>query len=285
MTMKICIGIVLYETSALQLEKLAGSIAWQDCDGAEILIFLMANDGQIYSDATSAMRRLFADAKNVRLQDVVSGPNIGFGAAHNALCRLAKEEDCEIYIGANPDGMFHYAAISCLLENIKTHSSQTLFEFMQFPQEHPKIYDCFTHETNWASGACFAIRSDFFLGLGGFDESMFMYCEDVDLSWRVRAAGGKCIMLVGALFFHDLSADRSRFDTKIRMLCSGRYLGWKWRNEAFMKVMETQMMSLGFSPDMQTLPSSDLNRMPCDADVAYRICDFDSHFLFSRARW
>jgi GT2 family glycosyltransferase len=41
----------------------------------------------------------------------------------------------------------------------------------------------------WISGACLAVRRSEFLGLGGFDERLFVYCEDVALGRAIRAAG------------------------------------------------------------------------------------------------
>ena len=48
-----------------------------------------------------------------------------------------------------------------------------------------------TLDAQWVSGACFLVRRDAWVALGGFDESYFMYVEDVDLCWRAGRAGWK----------------------------------------------------------------------------------------------
>ena len=44
-------------------------------------------------------------------------------------------------------------------------------------------------EAGWISGSCFMARRDALEQLGGFDESYFMYAEDMDLCWRAHRAG------------------------------------------------------------------------------------------------
>jgi GT2 family glycosyltransferase len=44
-------------------------------------------------------------------------------------------------------------------------------------------------EIPWVLGAALAIRRSAFLPIGGFDESYFMYAEEIDLCFRLEAAG------------------------------------------------------------------------------------------------
>jgi GT2 family glycosyltransferase len=58
-------------------------------------------------------------------------------------------------------------------------------------------------EVGFLSGACLAIPRELWLQLGGFAEHFFMYCEDVDLSLRVRLLGGKLAVVPAARVDHD----------------------------------------------------------------------------------
>jgi GT2 family glycosyltransferase len=42
---------------------------------------------------------------------------------------------------------------------------------------------------DWASGACFFIRSEIYNCMGGFDNDFFAHQEEIDLCWRIRNQG------------------------------------------------------------------------------------------------
>lgn len=57
-----------------------------------------------------------------------------------------------------------------------------------------------------ACGGAAAYRKSLFADIGLFDEDLWMYCEDVDLNLRARAAGHLCRFVPGARVYHMLSA-------------------------------------------------------------------------------
>jgi GT2 family glycosyltransferase len=64
-------------------------------------------------------------------------------------------------------------------------------------------------EPGWIFGGCggaVAYRRALLDQVGLFDESFFMYCEDVDLNWRAQLAGWGCWYTPAAVVYHKLSA-------------------------------------------------------------------------------
>ena len=64
-------------------------------------------------------------------------------------------------------------------------------------------------KAGWIFGGCggaVAYRRAMLDEVGLFDESFFMYCEDVDLNWRSQLAGWKCWYTPLAIVYHKLSA-------------------------------------------------------------------------------
>ncbi len=139
--------------------------------------------------------------------------NIGFGAAHNQMAARAADP-CEYLLLLNPDAVPHYDCLRELVTVAEREPRAALVEAAQFPIEHPKSYDPATLETDWCSAACLLVRRPHFLELGGFDPALFLYCEDVDLSWRAWLGGWRCLYVPSARCLHvtegqDLTKDRS----------------------------------------------------------------------------
>lgn len=73
-----------------------------------------------------------------------------------------------------------------------------------------QIYGLKEEEVFSACGAAAIYDRDEFLRVGGFDESYFSYFEDVDLSFRLRLAGGRCLYVPEAEVDHVGSASAGK---------------------------------------------------------------------------
>jgi GT2 family glycosyltransferase len=71
-----------------------------------------------------------------------------------------------------------------------------------FGQEQKEVFS--------ACAAAALIRRDEFLKLGGFDEDYFSYFEDVDLGFRIRLQGGRCLYVPEAIVHHVGSASTGK---------------------------------------------------------------------------
>lgn len=68
-------------------------------------------------------------------------------------------------------------------------------------------------------------RRDAIDAAGGFDERFFCYCEDVDLGFRLRLAGGRCIQVAAARVEHVGSGSTGR-DSEFAIYHGTRNLVW-----------------------------------------------------------
>lgn len=63
-----------------------------------------------------------------------------------------------------------------------------------------------TKQVDWVSGACFICKREDFEKLGGFDEGIFMYMEEIDLLYRAKKKGMTTGFYPTARFIHVGSA-------------------------------------------------------------------------------
>lgn len=96
----------------------------------------------------------------------------------------------------------------------------------------PGSYDSymFSRDVDYCSAACWLMRRDDFLSLGGFDTDYHpAYFEDVDLSFRVWRRGGRCRLIsTRPVIHHHEPATESRLGLAQR---SHGIFAEKWRNE------------------------------------------------------
>ena len=130
--------------------------------------------------------------------------NTGTAAGHNRLCESAAADYIMII---NPDIIVNpLIFIQMLSPFFDSQIKVGITEARQTPIEHSKEYDNNTGETSWVSTACALFPAEVYREVGGFDsKSFFMYCDDLDFSWRVRLAGYKNIYLPNAPIYHAKS--------------------------------------------------------------------------------
>ena len=272
------IGVVTYNNPPAHLAQLLRSIelSASRLDEPDISVRLYSID--------NGDEALWPES-DLRLTRLASHGNIGFGRAMNLLMSEAfAQPETEWFLCVNPDGIIHHRALGELLSSSKAQPG-SLLEARQFPEEHAKSYDPVTLETSWASGACLLIRREIYETVGGFDPNFFMYLEDVDLSWRVRAAGFSVKVSPHALFGHAVLERENVPNTDATFLLSGRYLARKWKNSQFLRWAERELVSRGHfrvKADLPPLPDPD---GISDSEILSVQPDFNNYFNFSSPRW
>ena len=106
----------------------------------------------------------------------------------------------------------------------------------------------------FASGACFLIRRDLFLRLGGFDERIFLFYEDDDLCRRITDGNAALIYVPAAVVRHgrgrSSTPDRGRiFKSRWHQAWSRAYVSRKYRlpNPAPSMLVENAFKTLASS--------------------------------------
>ena len=175
------------------------------------------------------------DRLGLPLQTIENSQNRGFGAACN---QGAANSDADYLLFLNPDTRVAQDAIDRATSFIKTSAQKVGVVGIQLVDERGKIQrSCarFPSPTNlWCSilgidklfktkltsymmtewdhqntqkvdhvmGAFYLIDSKLFKELAGFDESFFVYFEDLDLSYRVHQKGWSSYYLADVRSFH-----------------------------------------------------------------------------------
>ncbi len=208
----------------------------------------------------------FGDRTGVSVVDL---PNPGYGGAVNAALRAAPSDSPWVLV-VNPDVRFHPGALDELLgvaerhpeagvvgpliltpsgepypsarrlPSLRTGIGHALFSriWKGNPWTHAYLADRESppreRTAGWLSGSCMLIRREAFDAVGGFDDSYFMYFEDVDLCRRIGKAGWTMVYAPSAVVTHvGGHATESRSAAMVRahhdsayLYLSRRYRGW-----------------------------------------------------------
>jgi GT2 family glycosyltransferase len=144
--------------------------------------------------------------------------NEGYGRANNVGARAA---DAEFILVVNPDCIVDKGAVAALVDAARRYPDAAFFapQILEpsgrvFYQPRSLLATTLTNPDGklvlpegeacapFFSGACFLMRRDVFLKLGGFDDNIFLFYEDDDLCRRVADSGSALIYVPQAVVRH-----------------------------------------------------------------------------------
>jgi GT2 family glycosyltransferase len=118
---------------------------------------------------------------------LIEQTNVGFGGGHNT---GVKAGGSDFVLITNVDLTFEPSSLRRIVSHAVVDTPvAAAWEMRQKPYEHPKVYEPLTGTTNWNSHACVLLRRAAFEKVGGYSRVLFMYGEDVELSYRLRTHG------------------------------------------------------------------------------------------------
>lgn len=197
--MKIDIVFVTYNSSKW-IERCLGSILKSEYNLKNVSLLFCDNNS---NDDT--IEKLY-DYKNRneslfnQIQIIESKKNYGFGIGNNKAYKLGNGDYVFFF---NIDTELFPDTLSKLEHEINESSKDVgAWELRQSPYEHPKYYDPVTQYVGWASGACIIVKKEVLNQVKGFDKMLFMYSEDVEISWHIRRLGYKIKYLYNVNVMH-----------------------------------------------------------------------------------
>ena len=227
MTPRVTVSIVSHRQNAM-VNGLLADLA--DHCGDDILVVLTEN----VADAVSLDAGRLAN----RLQVVRNPRPRGFGANHNAAftrCRTS------FYCVANPDIRLTADPFPALLDSLRDARIAVAGPLVRNPagtvedsaRRFPTVGTlirkaCSGHrgpdyptnqgslKADWIAGMFMLFRSGAYRAIGGFDESYFLYYEDVDICRRLLKSGKSVLYEPRAEVVHD-ARRASRRDPKLAM--------------------------------------------------------------------
>lgn len=189
-----------------------------------------------------------AVAADPALRLLPMGDNLGFAAANN---RAAQAAAGRWLVLLNPDAYPEPDWLEQLLACASAHPKARCFTSRQLMAKDPSRLDGlgdamtgigFPYRSGYGRpdpgpdipaaevfspcGAAMMIDRALFLGMGGFDEAFFCYCEDVDLGYRLQLMGEAVMLAPRAVVLHEGSASTGGRRSDFSMFYGARNRLW-----------------------------------------------------------
>lgn len=216
-TCRVSVIIVNYNSGDLLAKCVANLRRQTFLEWEAIIVDNNSHDASLERSATNDFR-----ISIIRLDS-----NIGFAAANN---RAIASANGEWIATLNPDAFPQPDWLEKLLMATARYPDVRFFGSTQINAINPELLDgagdCYhVFGIPWRGGFGYSVTAlppegevfgpcaaaalysaDVLRSVGGFDESFFCYCEDVDLAFRLRLMGERCIQVADAVVYHQGSA-------------------------------------------------------------------------------
>ena len=241
MNKTIAVLIVNWKSTKL-LARCLTCIISQDCAASSIIVLDNGGEDPIPDDYLS---------KFPSVQFHKSEKNIGYAAGNNLL--LQKTEGYEWIALVNPDAYLEPDWLQKMLSAAMSHPGYSFFASRLIQYNKPDKLDGdgdILHVSGLAwrknhgraatqsaikpievfspCAAAALYRRDTLVEAGGFDEDYFCYSEDVDLGFRLRLAGHRCLLVTDAVAYHVGSATTGGRHSDFSIYHGHRNLVWTY---------------------------------------------------------
>lgn len=176
--------------------------------------------------------------------------NFGFAGANNRLLERAKNSKWVILL--NPDAFPEPDWLEQLFEAVRKYPEYQFFSSRLLQADNPAILDGEGDSYHisgiaWRKGfgklagenpppteifspcaAAAMYRTDILVAADGFDEDFFCYFEDVDLGFRLRLAGHRCLLVPASVVLHVGSATTGGLRSDFSVYHGHRNLVWTY---------------------------------------------------------